>query len=601
MSTLLLCRPLTPSAFLLSLRPSSDFLKQSPLSERLTTRSAETGGGEEYGGKKHRVIVWFRNELRLHDNPLLQQAIRLGKKEGSRLEWVPVFVFDRAAFQESEWGNPKVGSHRARFLLESVEDLRKSLREKCANLVVASGNPQQVIPELLSPGAQHTVLAGQEVTSEEKNAEKAVFAAVQKKAEALGEGTGAGMSLVWCNTMYGLGDVKRLFGGNSVPSLPLVFTKFRTQVEKALQIPSPLPTPSRDSLPPMADVSALQSSESFWPFEKPLDTTAMPMTETVAQELERLGDGADERGVMRFRGGETEGLGRMKRYIWEEDRLKEYFDTRNGMVGPDYSSKFAPWLALGCLSPRQVASEIAIYESKRTKNKSTYWLQFELIWRDYFRFLCKRLGRSVFFPKGPGIYSDPPPPSVRSPRDVEGERLLSLWKQGQTGVPLVDACMRELKATGFMSNRGRQNVASFLALDCRVDWRRGADWFEHLLIDYDVCSNWGNWVAAAGWTGGRLNRFNIPKQTKTYDPNGEFIKLWCPELKRVPEKYVGTPWLMPEDVQEISQCRIGTDYPSPCVHPLTWRDSGRGGGGSGPRRDDRGRGGEKQKGKGRRR
>ena len=92
-------------------------------------------------------------------------------------------------------------------------------------------------------------------------------------------------------------------------------------------------------------------------------------------------------------------------------------------------------------------------------------------------------------------------------------------------MPLVDANMRELKATGFMSNRGRQNVASYLALDLQLDWREGAEHFEALLLDYDVCSNWGNWVSAAGLTGGRVNRFNIVKQSRTTTPTTRLHRL----------------------------------------------------------------------------
>lgn len=105
-------------------------------------------------------------------------------------------------------------------------------------------------------------------------------------------------------------------------------------------------------------------------------------------------------------------------------------------------------------------------------------------------------------------------------------------------MPLVDANMRELAATGWMSNRGRQNVASYLILDLGIDWRRGADHFESLLLDYDTASNWGNWVAAAGLTGGRVNKFNITKQSHDYDANGDYLRAWLPELARVPTECV---------------------------------------------------------------
>ena len=142
-------------------------------------------------------------------------------------------------------------------------------------------------------------------------------------------------------------------------------------------------------------------------------------------------------------------------------------------------------------------------------------------------------------------------------------QVFERWKAGQTGLPLVDANMRELAATGFMSNRGRQNVASYLVLDLGVDWRLGAAWFEHQLLDHDVASNWGNWVAAAGLTGGRARRFNIVKQSKEYDPAGEYVRTWLPELANVPAAYVHEPAAMPEAVQTAVGVVIGRDYPAP--------------------------------------
>ena len=233
-----------------------------------------------------------------------------------------------------------------------------------------------------------------------------------------------------------------------------------------------------------------------------------------------------------------------------------------------------------------MAAECAAYEGKRVKNKSTYWMVFELIWRDYFRCYCAKHGRAVFKEGGP-IDSHQ--------RWRVDPQLLQRWKDGTLGVPLVDANMRELAATGFMSNRGRQNVASYLALDLGLDWRHGADHFESLLLDYDVCSNWGNWVAAAGLTGGRVNRFNIVKQSKDYDAAGDYVRHWLPELQHVPAQFVHEPWKLSRADQEKYGVRIGTygapdsDYPNPpksvFQYPADGGGKGKGGGrgGNSPR------------------
>jgi deoxyribodipyrimidine photo-lyase len=159
------------------------------------------------------------------------------------------------------------------------------------------------------------------------------------------------------------------------------------------------------------------------------------------------------------------------------------------------------------------------YEVERIANDSTYWLIFELLWRDYFRFVFKKYGNRFFREEGL---------AERKPDTRWNEKLFWNWVNGQTGNAFVDANMRELRLTGFMSNRGRQNVASFLVKDLKLDWVAGAAWFEHALIDYDVHSNWGNWAYVAGvGNDPRENRyFNTQKQAAMYDPDGSYTNHW---------------------------------------------------------------------------
>jgi deoxyribodipyrimidine photo-lyase len=189
-------------------------------------------------------------------------------------------------------------------------------------------------------------------------------------------------------------------------------------------------------------------------------------------------------------------------------------------VGADYSSKFSAWLALGCLSPRFIYHELKRYEQEFGANESTYWLVFELLWRDYFRFMMKKYNTKLF--QLSGIQNK------ELPVNAHDATLLQKWMDGKTGVDFVDANMIELKRTGFMSNRGRQNVASYLCNDLKLDWRYGAAYFEQQLIDYDVCSNWGNWAYLAGvGNDPRGHRyFNIEKQANDYDKNKSYRKLW---------------------------------------------------------------------------
>ncbi|QDZ22001.1 cryptochrome [Chloropicon primus] len=492
-----------------------------------------------------RLVLWFRNDLRLHDNAIVDKAKR-SVASGDCKEVLPLYCFDPRVFQRSEYGSPKTGVHRAKFLVESVMDLRERLRSVGSDLLIAVNKPENVIADLVGDNGT-SVFAQREVTHEERVTESLVEGILAGSERAR-------LELFWGATLYHRGDLP--FKSN-LRDLPDVFTPFRNKVEKQCSVRSLLSEPRAGDLP-LGDAANLPLVKKMTNYEPSLKDI-LPGVDVPDQ---------DERSSLSFRGGEAAALERLRYYLWDSDLLSTYFETRNGMVGGDYSTKFSPWLANGCLSPRKIYHEISEYERERVANKSTYWVVFELIWRDFFHFYCEKHGNSVFYPGGPaGRRND-----WNNDRDA-----LRRWKEGRTGVPLVDANMRELLHTGFMSNRGRQNVASFLALDLKGDWRVGADHFESLLLDYDVCSNWGNWVSAAGLTGGRVNRFNIVKQSKDYDKAGEYIKLWIPELRKVPTQYIHKPWEMPRSVQESSGCFIGQDYPNPVATSKAWETYNKGG------------------------
>ena len=228
----------------------------------------------------------------------------------------------------------------------------------------------------------------------------------------------------------------------------------------------------------------------------------------------------DKRAAIGFNGGEFEAIKRLNHYFFKSKCISKYKETRHQMVGADYSSKFSAWLAMGCISPRFIYQELKKYETQFEANDSTYWLIFELLWRDYFRFMMKKHQQQFFLLNG-----------IQTPKleskaiDLE---LLQKWINGKTGNDFIDANMIELKLTGFMSNRGRQNVASYFCNELELDWRYGAAYFEQQLIDYDVCSNWGNWAYIAGvGNDPRGNRyFNVEKQADDYDKKRVYRNLW---------------------------------------------------------------------------
>jgi deoxyribodipyrimidine photo-lyase len=228
----------------------------------------------------------------------------------------------------------------------------------------------------------------------------------------------------------------------------------------------------------------------------------------------------DERSVLKFRGGESEGLKRLEYYFEETGLVSSYKQTRNQMIGGDYSSKFSPWLAMGCLSARTICHELKAYEQVHGSNESTYWLVFELLWRDYFRLMMIKYPKAFFLKKGLNRFSMSLP--------THKKEVFEDWMNGKTGNDFIDANMIELKKTGFMSNRGRQNVASFLCHHLQSDWQYGAAYFEEMLIDYDVSSNWCNWAYLAGVGNDPIkNRvFNPDKQAQQYDGDRKYRNLW---------------------------------------------------------------------------
>jgi deoxyribodipyrimidine photo-lyase len=490
------------------------------------------------------IFHWFRGmDLRLYDNPALDRSATLCADKTSKNNsqyLVPVFCFDPRIFGDSarsDFGSLKCGPLRAKFVLESIADLRQNLEKKGSKLLVAYAKPEEFFAEVLTEmkDCRTKAVYQDEVCPEEQ--------AVEFKVKKLFGSTEA----VWGSTLYDLKDIPYAEG---LADMPDTFTPFRNKVEKQCTIHAPLPIPKQMPFPPVDAFPALIECASYMPTLEDLGYTK--------KQIESV-KSVDPRGVMEFKGGETAALARVQDYIWDKDLLHKYFDTRNGMIGADYSTKFSPWLAHGNLSPRFVVKECTKYEEQRLANKSTYWVVFELLWRDFFKLFALKHGKSMFSPGG----------TISSDKEWKHyEKNVKAWAEGRTGFPLVDANMRELQATGFMSNRGRQNVCSFLALELNQDWRYGADIFESTLLDHDVHSNWGNWCSGAGMTGGRLNRFNIVKQSKDYDQHGDYVRLWLPELKDVPTQFVHQPWKMTQFQQMECNCRLGVDYPNPIAQPF---------------------------------
>ncbi len=294
-------------------------------------------------------------------------------------------------------------------------------------------------------------------------------------------------------TLYHVDDLP-----SSLERLPGVFTSFRRDIERnATAWHAPLPAPAK--LPPLPPGVSCPD---------------VPTTEDLGIAIPEF----DDRSAFPFHRSdfapsEAAALAHLRQYL-ESRRIDSYKVTRNGLIGTDFSSKFSPWLALGIISARTIAETVREYERRHGSNDGTYWLWFELVWRDFFAF------RSMTEASGA---------MKQEPRN--GSAPFRLWCQGATGSGFVDAAMTELARTGWMSNRIRQIAASYLIHELRCPWQWGEWWFATNLIDYDPASNEGNWRYIAGQgadpRGGR--RFSIKHQQQSYDPQHTYARYWLGE------------------------------------------------------------------------
>jgi deoxyribodipyrimidine photo-lyase len=250
-------------------------------------------------------------------------------------------------------------------------------------------------------------------------------------------------------------------------------------------------------------------------------------------------------------GGESHGRRALDRFL--ETRIRSYAEDRDAL-GAEGTSRLSPYLHLGCVSPRQI-------EERLPRGRGPEAFRRQLCWRDFHHHVLwhfPRNARSEFQDRHRGRI-----------RWSHARRPFEAWCAGRTGFPLVDAAMRQLRREGWMHNRGRLVVGSFLTKDLGIDWRWGERWFMRLLIDGDEANNNGNWqwIASVGTDPQPTFRriYSPTRHQERYDPDNAYVRRYVPELRTVPDEYASEPWTMPLDVQHEVGCVIGEDYPEPIV------------------------------------
>ncbi len=420
----------------------------------------------------HQVgIFLFKNDLRLHDNPALAKAA------AEVDELICIYCLEAKQPVSSLRAPSNLSSHRLHFLQQSLTDLHTSLLTLDQQLLVSPESPLDVIPQLITQHNVAKIYCSQNVGDYENQ----IWGKLSKRYPMIG------FESIASHTLFTESELPF-----KLTDLPDSFSKFRKAVE-------PLTIK-----PPVAEINSLPPSpEIEWEWEWPQSRTFL-----ISQPL--------------FEGGEQQGLAHMETYF-ERQLASNYKETRNGLDGLDYSTKFSPWLANGCLSARRIIQRLRHYEKQIEANNSTYWIYFELLWREYYQWYAHRYGKQIFSPSG--IKTSKPATSFYPER-------FKKWCSGNTPYPIVNACMKQLNSTGYMSNRGRQLVASCFVHELSLDWRYGAAYMEQQLIDYDIASNWGNWqyLAGVGADPRGHRRFDLAKQTKIYDPKQVFIKRWGGDL-----------------------------------------------------------------------
>ncbi|KAF3769397.1 blue light photoreceptor protein [Cryphonectria parasitica EP155] len=529
--------------------------------------------------KSNILIYVLRHDLRLSDNPIFHRLA--SQTDHGFTHLLPVYVFPAQQIEVSGFikdgagTSPypearstvykvwRTGPHRAKFIAQSVWDLKEKLESAGAGLVLRVGNSSDVVADLITGFSRKEEKVGAVWMTKDEGVEEC---REQKAISAICKEHDAAFKL-WTDEKYYVDDRDL---STPIKDIPDVFTTYRKSVEPLRSRPrAVLPKPDKGQLPPLPEASCIPPQQP--PFTIPteyaeVEEAVVSPVRDFLSDMPAFPEGAES--AHPFSGGESSAQERLHHLI-KEGLMYSYKETRNGLLGPAFSTKLSAYLAQGCLTARQIHHEMLKYEDgtdvdyehakgfKEGENEGTAAVRFELLWRDYMRLCTMKFRHRLFrldgFRGRDEKYDSEAPTGAtttkkpkwktsiaenaladQQPGPDEVAELIRRFNNGTTGMGLIDASQRELLHTGYTSNRSRQNVASFLAKHLGIDWRFGAEWYEMLLLDYDVSSNWANWQYVAGVGNdprGEARIFNPVKQAFDYDKQGAYVKTWVPELQ----------------------------------------------------------------------